>query len=126
MNKGEIIKAAEDYVWTDFEKFVRMLAKEHTVANMGFDLGEAFQGYGSRNIPPDLVVEMAYNTLYQGSESDEMAEGIEEEYRSWLKDARRDAEKVRKAGLPLTLANASLAFELKGPFAKRPRKTSKK
>jgi hypothetical protein len=88
---------------------------------MGQDLADfCNRGY---KLKPEELVEFAWGCFMGDMESDEMAEGTMDEYRSWLKDARRDAEKVRKAGLPLTLANATLAFELKGPFAKKARKT---
>ncbi len=119
-SKADLIKQAYEHVWTDFEKFVRMCAQEHTIANMGFELADHMLGYGSER--PENIVAAAYNSLYQSSESDEMAEGIEDEFRSWLKDARKDGLRVQKSGLPLTLANARLAFENKGPFAKKPRK----
>jgi hypothetical protein len=48
-----------------------------------------------------------------------MADGVWDEYKSWVKQAKKDATRVQKAGLPLTLANARLAFENKGPFAKK-------
>lgn len=121
MDKNEQIKAASEHVWTDFEAFVKMCAKEHAIANMGQELGDFLhRGYTPK---PEQLVDFAWNAFMGDMESDEMAEGTMDEYRSWLKDARRDAEKVRKAGLPLTLANATLAFELKGPFAKKARKT---
>lgn len=120
MNKQELIKAAHDHVWTDFEAFIKMVAKEHAIANMGQDLSDfVHRGFTPK---PEQVVDFAWSSFMGDMESDEMAEGTMDEYRSWLKDARRDAEKVRKAGLPLTLANVTLAFELKGPFAKKTRK----
>ncbi len=114
----EIIAAATVHVWTDFEKFVQMLAKEHTIANMGMELSD----YVSRSCGssrPEDTVNHAFSGLMNDMESDEMADGVQEEYRSWLKQGRKDALRVQKAGLPLTLANATLAFENKGPFAKK-------
>lgn len=120
--KNESIELATLHVWTDFEAFIKMLAKEHTVANMGMDLVD-FVGRGYVPKPED-VVNYAFNGLMNDMESDEMADGVQDEYRSWLKQGRKDAERVRKAGLPLTLANAALSFENKGPFAKKVRKTA--
>jgi hypothetical protein len=103
------------HVWTDLEKFIQMCAREHTIANMGQEV-EDFDTHGR----PEHVVDNAYHQMLNDiCTEDEMVDGIEEEYRSWLKDARRDALRVQKAGLPLCLWNARLAFENKGPFAKK-------
>lgn len=115
-NNNPAFVAASNHVWTDFEKFVKMCAKEHAIANMG-QCFEALSGNSARN--PELIVESAFSQLRNDCESDEMAEGVWEEYQSWLKDARRDALLVQKAGLPLTLANTQLAFNKQGPFAKK-------
>lgn len=102
------------HVWTDLEKFVRMCAREHTIANMGQEV-EDFDPGGR----PEHVVDNAYQQMLNDiCTEDEMVDGIEDEYRSWLKDARRDALRVQKAGLPLTLENSRRAFMNEFPFAK--------
>jgi uncharacterized protein YifE (UPF0438 family) len=114
--KSECFEAASSHVWTDFDKFVTMCAKEHAIANMGQSF-EDLAGYGANR--PELIVEQAFSQLRNDCESDEMADGVWDEYKSWVKQAKKDATRVQKAGLPLTLANARLAFENKGPFAKK-------
>lgn len=114
MKTTDRVEQAMNHVWADFEAYVRMLAKEHTIANMGQDLA----ALGAHAASSETYVAAAYSQLLTDCESDEMADGIEEEYREWLKQARSDAEAVRGANLPLTLANARLAFEKKGPFAR--------
>lgn len=118
------IDAAFDHVYTDIETFVKVCAREHTIANLGQSLEELSRRAFTSS--PERLVDNCYSCLYQDCESDEMADGIQEEYLSWLKDARRDAQKVLKAGLPLTLRNARDAFELKGPFAAKAKKSRKK
>jgi hypothetical protein len=89
-------------VYTDEEKFVRAIAEKHTVMNLG------------QNWP-----EETYNRLRSEAESDEVHDAIVQEYKSWLKDAKKECAMIKKANLPLTLANAELAFSKKGPFAKQ-------
>jgi len=114
--KSECFEVASSHVWTDFDKFVRMCAQEHTIANMG-QCFESLVGHSSSK--PELIIAQAYSQLRNDCESDEMADGIEDELKYWLKVAKKDATRVQKAGLPLTLANARLAFENQGPFAKK-------
>lgn len=114
--RQEFLAACMSFVHADFEQYVRTIAMEHTIANLGQELGELV-AVGGLWCRPEDGVRQAYRQLIGDCESDEMAEGVEEEYRSWLKDARADAQRVRDAGLPLTLENARLAFERKGPFS---------
>ncbi len=116
-DKNTGLQQALEHVWTDLEKFIKMCAKEHTIANMGQDLRDYVSGTYRE---PQYIVDQAYQQFLNDiCMDDDMVDGVEEEYRSWLKDARRDALRVQKAGLPLTLANARLAFENQGPFAKK-------
>jgi hypothetical protein len=111
------LQQALEYVWTDLEKFIKMCAKEHTIANMGYDLRDYVSGTYR---DPQYIVDQAYERFLNGiCADDDMVDGIEVEYRSWLEDARRDALLLQKAGLPLTLANTRMAFEKRGPFAKK-------
>lgn len=103
------------HVWSDLEKFIKMCAQEHTIANMGQEVENYDLGWPAE----DVVYHAFQQMLNDICTEDEMVDGIEKEYRSWLKDARRDALRVQKAGLPLCLWNSRLAFENKGPFAKK-------
>lgn len=116
LTKKQIIDLAFQHVYTDVEAFRKDIAKEHCIANMGQELGDFVDGHFK---DPARVISWAYNAFYQQSESDEMAEGIDEEMRSWLKEADKQIKAVQKKGLPLTMENARLAFEKKGPFAKK-------
>ena len=120
-----VIKAALDHVYTDEQKLIEDCAKEHAIANMGQTLkGIISSGYGAQSAiarftkNPEQLVSACYSAFYGGSESEEMADGIDRERRSFLKDSKRDVAKVKKAGLPLTIANARLAFLNKPPFDK--------
>lgn len=111
------LQQALEHVWTDLEAFIKMCAKEHTIANLGQDLRDYVHGTYR---DPQYIVDGAYQQFLNDiCTDDDMVDSIEDEYRSWLKDARRDALLVQKAGLPLTLANARMAFEKQGPFAKK-------
>lgn len=88
-------------VHTNVESLIKAAAERHTVLNLG------------ANWPEDT-----YYRLRSEAESDEVHEGIVEEYKSWLKDAKKEAAMVVKAKLPLTLESMELAFMKKGPFAK--------
>jgi hypothetical protein len=46
-----------------------------------------------------------------------MAVGTMDEYRSWVKQAKKDIKLVKKAKLPLTARNVRAAFLHEGPFA---------
>lgn len=131
-----VIKAALDHVYTDEQKLIEDCAKEHAIANMGQTLkgiiSSGYGGYGTQSVArftknPEQLVSACYSAFYGGSESEEMADGIDCERRSFLKDSKRDVAKVKKAGLPLTIANVHLAFLSKPPFdkASAPKKKSR-
>ena len=111
--KQAIIDRALNHVYTDLETYVRDIAREHTVANMGQDLEWLMGSPSFYEKRPETLISGCYNQLRNDCESDEMADGIHDEYRSWVKDARRDAAIVQKNNLSLTIANAMLAFERK-------------
>jgi hypothetical protein len=118
MNKiprSEFIAQALAYVYTDFDQYVKDQAKEHTIAN----LGQSLSDYGCYGKPEHLVAS-AFSQLREnyGMELGDDAAGVDEEYRDWLKEAKKNCEKVRKAGLPWTLSNSRDAFEQRGAFAK--------
>ena len=116
LTKSQLITLAFQHVYTDVERFKKDIAKEHCIANMGQRLEDFMHGATGR---PEDVISRAYSSFYGQSESDEMADGIADEMRSWLKEADKQIKAVQKAGLPLTMENARLAFEKKGPFAKK-------
>lgn len=127
MTKQEMIDGAFQFVFATAEALVKAHAQEMTLGNMGQSLVDYV--YPPKVSPtradppvPDLssVVSRAFNEFYQGSESDEIAQCISDELHDWMKSAKKDVAKVVKKGLPLTLANARLAWEEKGPFAKEP------
>lgn len=116
MNRNETVQHALTLVYTDFDRYVRDIAREHTVVNMGFELTDVEHYAG----PEDLIRSAYQHVLECNAEALGEVEGcdsVEEEFRSWLKDAKRDAARVRKAKLPLTLENARMAFLNRGPFA---------
>ena len=112
------IEQALDHVHTDIEALIKQNAAEHALVNMGQEVSD-FASY-CRNDPSTLLYS-AYRNFYQQSESDEMADGTEREFKSWLKIARKDVAKVQKKGLPLTARNVRAAFLSEGPFAKKAR-----
>lgn len=122
MNNGpkltvkQFIDLAFQHVYEDVEKFRKDIAKEHCIANMGQELSDFI--HSTSGHPKDAIAQ-AYGSFYQQSESDEMAEGIDDEMKSWLKEADKQIKAVQKKKLPLTMENARLAFEKKGPFAKK-------
>lgn len=110
IKKSELVTQAMNVVYTDWEKYLRDIAREHTIANMGQDLESLMQG--CREVP-EHVISDAFNQLRNDCESDEMADGVDEEFRSWLKQAKKDAAVVKKLGLPWTIDNSRLVFEKK-------------
>lgn len=119
MDKKQLIEAALNHPYATPADLAEAFAKECAVENMGMKL-EHFVDGTREGVTPDLsrVIPGAYSRFYQESETDEMADGIDTERKSFLKDARKAARAVRDARLPLTLANASLAYYGKAPFAK--------
>lgn len=109
------IAAAEDYVHTDEANLVKQVAAEHAIVNMGQDVKDfmSYSGVGR----PERLFHDAFNCFYQQSESDEMAAGTNEEFKSWFKQAKKDIATVKKAKLPLTFRNVRMAFDFEGPFA---------
>jgi hypothetical protein len=107
------IEAALDHVHTDVEVLIKQCASEHAVINMGQSLEDWFP-YGTPS--PERLFEQCFSNFYQASESDEMAEGTEDERRSWMKTSKKDVAKVKKAKLPFTVRNVRAAFLCEGPF----------
>jgi hypothetical protein len=87
----------ENEVHATEESLIKATAVRHTVINLGQNWPEIMH-------------------LTQLAESDEMYDGVLDEYKSWLKDAKKEVKMVVKAKLPLTLASTELAFSRKGPF----------
>lgn len=119
MNKTELIAAALNHPYATAGDLAEAFAKECAVTNMGMKL--EFLVDGSREgCTPELttVIPRAYDRAVGESESDAMADAFNSERKSFLKPARRAAGAVLKAKLPLTLANARLAYYGKAPFAK--------
>lgn len=121
-SKKQIIEAAFAHVYTDAEELIKDAAREHTIANLGQELEDFLQPSEYLLKNPQKVFHDCFNGLYSQSESDEMADALQEEYRDWQKRSRKDVEKVQKKKLPLTMTNVRLAFENKGPFEKKARK----
>jgi hypothetical protein len=137
MNKDQVLKAIYEHVWTNMEEFVKTRAQERTIANLGEELGD----YVTGDMSPERAVEIAFNRAMGNPiihfEDDDFANDVMETYRSmlknpqvdtviesfmdeydwWLPRVREEAKRIQEAGLPLTLANAQLVFEHKGPFA---------
>jgi hypothetical protein len=126
MNRKEIVALAFAYVYPNVDELIKAQAREHTIANMGFSVEQMLERFSLTGLEktPDRVIDLAWSGLMGDMESDEMADGVNDEYRAWLKDAKRDALLVQKAGLPLTLDNTRQAFEKTGQFAKK--KSNKK
>jgi len=112
--KAALEAALTRVVYTNINDYVLDQAREHTIANMGMDILD----HVNPKSPPEKVVLHAWYDFCNLAESDEMLDSFEEEKRSWLRQSADDAKKVQKEGLPLTLANARMAFEFKGPFEK--------
>jgi hypothetical protein len=91
----------ETEVHQNVESLIKAAAERHTVLNLG------------QNWPEDT-----YWRLRSEAETEDVADAIVDEYKSWLKDAKKEAAMVVKAKLPLTLESMELAFNKKGPFAK--------
>jgi len=111
------IEAAFDFVHTDERVLHRQCTSEHGLVNMGQEPAD-FAGYVSLN-RPETFFQSCWQSFYQQSESDEMAEGMEAERRFFDKDVTRDIAAVKKKGLPLTVRNCRQAFLKEGPFAKK-------
>lgn len=114
----ELIEQAMDFVYTDFEKYVKTQAHEHTIANLGQQLGDHSMGPRSL-MKPEHLVDITFEGLRcaYGSELRDEGEGVDEEFRHWLKEAKKNCGLVKKAGLPWTLRNSRDAFERRGTFA---------
>ena len=117
----QIIAAAFAYVYTDADKLIQDVAKEHAIANMGHELGDFITEREWLSKHPEQVISSCWNNWMGQIESDEMADGQNDERKVWLKQAKKDVAAVQKKKLPLTMENVMLAFEGKGPFEKKTR-----
>ena len=109
MTTKENIAAAFAHVYTEADRLIQDVAKEHAIANMGQTLEEHLQ----RAAPPADVIAVCWSSFYGQSESVEMARDLDQERKGWLKQAKKDVATLVKKKLPLTLENARLAFERK-------------
>ena len=111
------IAEALNLEYTDERKFVEVVSMEFALSNMGQDLASCLTGYGMSPPRADVLIRRAYDSISQ-SEGDEIYEAFEEERGGWVKEAKKMVVALKKAGLPLTVANTHLFWEKKGPFAK--------
>ena len=114
--KKKAIEAAFDHVHTDVERLIKQAASENAVVNMGQSIEDWFPYFDPG---PETLLERCFSNFYQSSESDEMAEGLEDERRAWVKTAKRDVAAVQKKKLPLTVRNVQDACFKRGAFAKK-------
>jgi hypothetical protein len=92
----------ETEIHPNIESLIKAAAERHTVLNLG------------QNWP-----DPTYGRLLGECSNDEEYDAVLAEYKMWLKDAKKEATMVVKAGLPLTLESMELAFSKKGPFEKK-------
>lgn len=110
------IEAALDHVHTDVEHLIKQVAGEHALVNMGMTLEDQMNWHVGK---PENLLYDCFNSFVQQSESDEMERGTRQEYRSWVKVAKKDIAAVKKAKLPLTARNVRASFLKEGPFKKK-------
>lgn len=117
MTKQELLDSSLAHPYPTPGDLAEAFAKQCAVENMGRRLVDLVE-VPRPGSTPDLaeVVPRAYNRFYHEMETDEQANGLNAERKSFLKGARQAARKVRDAGLPLTLANVDLAWNKKAPF----------
>jgi hypothetical protein len=106
-----LVDAAFAIVYTDEAKFIRTVASEYTLANMGKDI-ETFVDRWSK---PETIVVSSYQQL--NCEASSEGYPLDGEYNHWLKIAKKLTKQLNKAKLPLTVDNAHAAFDRTGPFA---------
>ena len=112
----QAIEAAYDHVHTDEAVLHKQCISEHGLINMG-QCVEDFATYVRDD--PARFFEACFQSFYQQSESDEMADGTLAERDAFKKDVTRDIKAVKRAKLPLTVRNCRAAFLHEGPFAKK-------
>lgn len=118
--RKEAVAIIFSHVFTSPEEFAKNVATEHAIANMGQSLEDLISS-------PEWAVKRPQDAIlnaWSQFASDAAGEGIdiEDERRSWKKEGEKTAKAVQKAGLPMTMENARLFFEKKGPFAKKTKK----
>lgn len=113
--KQSILNAALDYVYPSAAQLEEDFARRFALENMGQRLIDHLQ---SIRVTPDRVYSSCWNSLYQGSESDEMAQALEAERKHWHKEGKTVVGRVMAKGVPLTMRNAEDAWYGRGPFAK--------
>ncbi len=113
--KTAAIEAAMDHVFTDVVELVKQCAGEFAISNMGQSMEDWMPYFGGDR--PEKLLYACYSSFYQSSESDEMADGTNDEYKSWVKSLTKEVKRVQKAKLPLTPRNVRAAFMKEGVFA---------
>lgn len=115
-NMKALVLEAMAVVYTDEQKFINVLAKEFALSNLGQELEDHIR---FSKCAPEHVIDHAWSGMLSECDSDEMEEGMHDERRGWEKDAKKMLKQLKSKKLPLTIANAHLAWEIKGPFAKQ-------
>ena len=112
---NELVEAALNHVYTDFDEYVKDQAKEHTVANLGQELSDFARGSRADTLVAGAFYQLRCN---YAAEMGDDGDAVMDEYKSWLKEAKKNCGRVKKAGLPWTLQNSRDAFEQRGHFKK--------
>jgi len=113
-SKQQVIDAALDHAFAAVGLLVQAFAMRFALENWG----QRLIHHLPPRCTPDRVYSACWNSLYQGSESDDMAAGLELERAHWTKEGKRVAAMVQAKGLPLTMRNAEDAWYERGAFAK--------
>lgn len=113
-SKQQVINAALDHVFGAVTLLVQAFAMRFALENWG----QRLVHHLPPRCTPDRVYSACWNSLYQGSESDDMAAGLEDERAHWAKEGERVVAMVQAKGLPLTMRNAENAWYEREDFAK--------
>ena len=108
------IELAMTHLYTNEEEFMKVVAMEFTIANLGRSLEETRMVRVTDN--PANLVSLCYNQV----DSDYGMEGveIEPERKSWLKDAKKIVATLKKHGMSFTLINAHDVAENASKYSK--------
>lgn len=113
LDRKALVDAAFAIVFTNENKFLREVAEEYTLANMGQTIDDFVTEWTSL----ENLVTQAYGQFY--IDVGVNRRDLTNEYTSWLKEAKKIVKALKKAELPLTVHNAHHFWDKTGPFASK-------
>ena len=111
----KLVSQAYEIVYMDDLAFVVNIAREFAISNSGMDVAD----FVHAACKPEHVFAAAWDAFVSQLESDEQAEGCEEEFSDWRRRAKQMIVDLDAAGASHTVGNARNVFLNPKQFMKK-------